>query len=831
MQPFARPRLDALFGKAAGHTLVSVVAPTGYGKTTAVSQYLKGCKEHAWIEIGTAHRDPRAYWAHLVQCLSAALPGLATALQALAFPETAEQMLAFSGLLAQQFEETGPYTLVHDDYALIIGSETEQFISRLVHNPLGKLCFVVISSAKTGLGFHFLKNGGSVFQISGEDLRFTPQEAQGYYRANGVELPGETFDSVYELTQGWPLPLVQFGAYYQRAATQGQTGAQLNFNLAVEVLKSEYYAPYSTPVRRLLVLLAMLDGFYMEMAIDLGEENGGAVHDMVSGNLLLHYNATERTYVFHPLYARYLAEMRMATQPEDAQAAFIRKAGTWLCQHGRALQAALLYGRHRLYAEQVRVIGEFPEIFATSPQADALMDQLEDLPEDFLQTSAHARYILAVISMVRQDTQKAGRLLGELEAQLSQSSLPEDQLLYGEVCVARGEMCKMRNDTGFVHYYKLADHCLPFGSRYQLLHRFYLRDSKIFSAGGPGGFERMEAAYHEAMPYMNRVMHGNFTGCDDIVSAERAYYTFDFAQAKMHAWQALLKTKQEGLPETMGYARYLLARTAMFTGKLEDFNEQLEAINRDISEKPNAPLFQYKDSIEGWMYFALREYGKIPAWIMDHEQVRSGGYWGPPVLLHANTLLATGQLQKVLAMADYAEHYSSQNGFFIWRAYTAILRALAHIENHAPEAALDAFYKAYRLTVEERVLTPFVEYASAMRRLVDLARKPGKYDFDPAWLDTVYTKCSSHAKRLARMAEAYARQHHLQPAAPPPLTKTELAILEEISLGLTRGEMADTHQLSENTVNTHIRNIFSKLGARNSAEAVRIAFTRGLLEV
>ena len=63
-----------------------------------------------------------------------------------------------------------------------------------------------------------------------------------------------------------------------------------------------------------------------------------------------------------------------------------------------------------------------------------------------------------------------------------------------------------------------------------------------------------------------------------------------------------------------------------------------------------------------------------------------------------------------------------------------------------------------------------------------------------------------------------------------PLTDRELEVLQLIADGLSRQEIATRLVLSLNTVKTHARNIFSKLGVKNQMQAVGKARVLGLLK-
>lgn len=64
----------------------------------------------------------------------------------------------------------------------------------------------------------------------------------------------------------------------------------------------------------------------------------------------------------------------------------------------------------------------------------------------------------------------------------------------------------------------------------------------------------------------------------------------------------------------------------------------------------------------------------------------------------------------------------------------------------------------------------------------------------------------------------------------PALTRREREVLKLIMQGMTDSDIATTLFISATTAESHRKNIRSKLGARNSAEIVRIAMERGLVQ-
>jgi DNA-binding NarL/FixJ family response regulator len=84
----------------------------------------------------------------------------------------------------------------------------------------------------------------------------------------------------------------------------------------------------------------------------------------------------------------------------------------------------------------------------------------------------------------------------------------------------------------------------------------------------------------------------------------------------------------------------------------------------------------------------------------------------------------------------------------------------------------------------------------------------------------------ARARGLARRTEAY--DHLKAPAVRAGLTARELEVLQLLADGLDQDSIARRLVVSPRTVGKHIEHILSKLPARSRAEAVAIAYQRGL---
>ena len=109
------------------------------------------------------------------------------------------------------------------------------------------------------------------------------------------------------------------------------------------------------------------------------------------------------------------------------------------------------------------------------------------------------------------------------------------------------------------------------------------------------------------------------------------------------------------------------------------------------------------------------------------------------------------------------------------------------------------------------------------------------YEHEPFRVAGLYWATVGSAQAILAVAEELRRTREgeltaeQRAALAPPLGGREREILTFLSNGRTNGEIAEKLHLSTYTVKDHASSLYRKLGARNRADAVRLAQELGLL--
>jgi LuxR family maltose regulon positive regulatory protein len=149
----------------------------------------------------------------------------------------------------------------------------------------------------------------------------------------------------------------------------------------------------------------------------------------------------------------------------------------------------------------------------------------------------------------------------------------------------------------------------------------------------------------------------------------------------------------------------------------------------------------------------------------------------------------------------------------LWDAQAWLLEAIARDALGDAAAARRALERALDLAKPERLLFPF---------LLDPA---------PGLLDRHRRLGTAHAALISEILAKGASGGRGGPAPrlTEPLSESEIRVLRYLPTKLSAPEIADQLYLSVNTVKTHMRHVYDKLGAHRRHEAVEQARALGLL--
>ncbi len=425
--------LERIWINSDGPRVLLVNAAAGYGKTTLLAQWAHLClaegRPVAWVTCGERHSDPAVLFVDVRDALALALqewsPGISARLMDLAIPTPESIDSVFDELVMVLDELTRSVVMVLDDLHAVQapGSDavTEAFavgLPRTVHLALG------MRSAPQPLRTT-LRLKERLIEVTAADLALTVEQVAEVVWEAGED-PTALAEVLHKQTEGWPAA-VRLGVMAARGGSLGEERAlPLTYDPAVsDYLTREILATLPAAAASLLRDTAVVSEMNPGLAASMsGRPDAGQILEQLFATqaLVRRIGTTEPWYVVHSLLRSHLiAELAAADVSGPARQHVA--AAQWLVDHDRpdrALAHAVAAGDRELIAGLLRTGGARLVVTGSSAVALESLDVVgaAHWDDDLLGLAALARVATG-------DLEGARRLLADVAVQYPASAAPQ----------------------------------------------------------------------------------------------------------------------------------------------------------------------------------------------------------------------------------------------------------------------------------------------------------------------------------------------------------------------------------------------------------------------
>jgi LuxR family maltose regulon positive regulatory protein len=843
-----RPALLAYLSRAAPGQLVLVSAPAGYGKTLVLSDWVRHTDTAtAWVTVDGDDDSPRL-WSALLGALDA-LPGFAgeSPLRGAGRFDTYVGPGDFVDHVVEAIEAVGvPLRLVLDDVNLLAGGAPLRDLARLVHRRPANLQLVLATRVDPAVSLSRLRLEGQVHELRADQLRFSLEDTGAMLRAAGLDLAPEQVDRLHDRTEGWAAGLRLAAIALRRTDDPARFISDFSGDerSMADYLTGELLAGFTPETLEFLRAVSICGQMSGGLAVRLTEhEDAARMLDDLSRETALIERQVSDTYRIHPLLRTYLAAVlerhrpalhrRLhataarwwvdAGEPEHALLhagqsgdeallrALLQRSGVVLLLRGQigAVRAALDLVRpeHRAADPWIALIAGLTHVDERAlPAVSAALSQARGAwPTD----------AVPGLRLLRTSVELLGRSVGLAAAESAvagadpDTAAPELRALFH---ASRGTAEFAPGGGGDV---ELAERDLDSSLRLARTHGFGFLEVQVLCsvaliAAARCQYDRMVGAAEEAIRAASR------QGRHPSAWTARASAVLGYADllagnpSSARRWAAIgLDTDGDRLPRETLYALRVVhgAARADEGDRAAGFGEiqGARATGSGMLWPPPVPAalacLEHRVAL---LHGNLAAAAEAVAWLE-----RRVGRVGEVILMEALGALAAGRPEVARTAVDpvVGESLPVLLPHTIVEALLVAAEAALRLEDvPAGTVALD---RALRLGQTLGVVRPFVLAGPRTRSL--LGGRPAARGTGP------------FAARLAS-----ARQAVLADASAP-LSERELTVLALLPSLLSAGEIAVELTVSVNTVKSHIRSIYTKLGASSRREAVQRAQERGLL--
>jgi len=794
--------------------------------------------------------------------------------------------------VSQGDREGRSYVLVLDDYQMIKEQSIHETLAFLLDHLPPQMHLGLATRIDPPLNIARLRVRGQVTELRADDLRFTPDEAASFLnQVMGLGLSQKDVAALEARTEGWIAGLQVAAMAMQGrddlsgfiAAFTGSHRYILSY-LVEEVLQRQ---PEHT--RTFLLQTAILDRLSGSLCDAVADQSDSqeTLELLEDTNLfIVPLDDERRWYRYHRLFSDVLcARLEREFEAHEIQTLH-RRASDWYDQHGFVLQGinhALDAQDHERAAQLIERHAE--EIFQRS-ELNTLLEWIRALPGELVEKCPALSMIYGWALLATGHADEAEQCMCNIERAVGatadvlasdnsdrRSLTPEALGALVEVTVLRISQAVSRFDIPLV--LELTQRVLPYvddDTRPYLYNRpADLRPVVIFdmalayefsaqvSAASQafadaaelsrerrnqfivlmamshlaqlqvlqGQLREAEKTYRQALQWGTEIAGPSspIVGFAHIGLGNLSYERneLDAALTRLQEGIALLKPwrNREGL--LAGYIG--LARAKRARG---DWSSAFEAVDAlaELCSTPEAQIML--PAVETFRASLLIEQGDLDAaqqWAGasglsadgDLVYLREG-----ETLVFARALIAQKKLNdatRLLARLLAAAQDGGRGGRVI---EVLALQAVALKAQGKQAEALAALERALALAEPEGYARVFIDQGEVMAALLS------QVDILPAYVGWLLAALESETQDDKRMTNL---SLVLRPSSSlvEPLSERELELLRLIAAGMTNRAIAESLTVSVNTVKTHARNIYGKLGVRNRTQAAARARELGLI--
>jgi LuxR family maltose regulon positive regulatory protein len=809
-----------------------------------------------------------------------------TSLKALHSPQPPPAESVLIALVNEVSELPGPLLLVLDDYHAIDSTAVDNAVTFLLEHLPPQLHVVISTRQDPNLPIARLRGRGQLIEVRASDLRFTPEEAAEYLNSvMGLALSASDIAALERRTEGWIAGL-QLAALSIRGHVDASAFISAfagDDRYVADYLVGEVLGRQPDDVRSFLLQTAVLDRMNGPLCdAVIGQENSNArLEALERGNFfVVPLDDKRHWYRYHHLFAEVLRAYLAEEQP-DALFALHRRASAWYERNGSPPDAI----RRSLAAEDFEHAAELVELAAPdmhrSRQEVTLLAWLRALPEDMFDhrpvlNAMYAGTLLSngVLDGVEDRLRHAERCLDASDAA---AGLPtpsaamavvnkvELRRMPAQIAVWRAGIAQLlgRTDETVRHARRALelvgedDDGLVRGAASALIG---------LAAWAGGDLESAYEMYAAAISRLHRV--GNVA---DVIGCSITLADIRITQGRLREAMAIYRRGLElatgqGGPILRGAADMLVGMSELHRqlGDLGAARRQLVR-SEELGDAAGLPQNPYRRRVAmAGIREAHAELDGAVELLDEAERVFTSDF-SPDVRpiaamrariwiqqgkldaarawAHDHGLSTRGDLSYVreyehltlarLLVAEYMSErqepsgreamqllerllYAAQEGGRTANVIEVLVQqALAHQASGNSNAALASLERALTLAEPEGYVRIFVGEGEPIFALLEAVAKRGT--------------ASRYARQLLNAVDSGADMTQVKQPLVDPLSERELEVLRLLRTDLDGPEIARKLIVSLNTMRSHTKNIYSKLGVNNRRAAVRRAEELDLL--
>jgi LuxR family transcriptional regulator, maltose regulon positive regulatory protein len=818
----------------------------------------------AVVQVRRDQQDTQQFWLAVLNAIRQSSGPPAEGEQLAATPDFNQEAIA-DRARSELAEHSNRTFLIIDDLHELTSPEALTQLTRLLETLPQHVHAILATRRDLPLRLHKLRLAGELADIRAADLRFTERETHQFLDASGIGLSEAGVARLHQRAEGWAAGLRLAAMSLVSSPDPERFVAEFSGSsrTVAEYLLAEMLDCQPPGVQQLLLRTALLDRVNGELA-DLLTGHPGSERmllDLEDANAFVVSLDPARTWFrYHHLFADLLRLELRRRLPEELPALH-RLAAQWLIEHGEIVDAIRHTQAAGDWSGAARLLADHSFSLTLDGQAQTIESLLRGFPPGAVTEGPDIPLARATSDLAQGRLDEAAAHLTVAETAITPT--PSDRKHRLEVAIAALKLSLARKRghlAGVVEQVRFlaspitghSDDEIALDSDLRAVALMNLGIVEAWSLGNRDSQlhlqEGADLARKIGRPYLEVACLAELAFASKIepFATTRQRCREAIALAEQHGW---------GAEPVISPALVNLAGALIWTGEFDEGDYWLQRAARALETDTGPPMRLVLHIGTGMLLSgrhrqrgALAEYsaaedlqtqlqgshtlaGQLTGWrlatqarlgqlsearaslaALDAEPAGSGEIGNARAVI----CLAEGNPAAALAaVQDVLDGIAPVIGY-VTLVEANLLAALAHRELGDHRAATAATECALALAEADRLVLPF-----AMTGSLDLLEAMPRHETAHAALLTDILDVMRGSSLAAVNQPSLAEIEQLSPS--------ELRVLRYLPTNLSRPQIASELSVSVNTVNTHIRNIYTKLQAQDRSAAVRRAREMRLL--
>jgi LuxR family maltose regulon positive regulatory protein len=831
-QLVSRPGLLHKLDEGLHAKLTLISAQAGYGKTTALSEWVKQCScLTAWVSLDKQDNDWVQFWSYVIASIEESVPQFGNRVRLLLGKGSLSSWEPFiKAFLNELAALPSELVIVLDDYHFIeLPAIHGSLVDLLEHLP-AHIHLYIASRTDLAIPTARLLAKGELHRIVVQDLQFQLNEGLDFFREfTDLRITKEQVRELLHQTEGWVsgLQLAAISLKRSNDITQSIDQFSGHQHHISDYLLNEVFGHLPESERTFLLQTSILS----RMSSSLCEAVTGQVNSQERLERLEQLNLfiiplddQGNWYRYHHLLSDFLQQLLLGADSTGWLQAHIR-AAHWLESHGSEEEAVEHYLAGKQDADAVRLM-EKNLLTLVQSKSVVLKRWLSVLPEQsFAEKPMLEMFYFAVLLGV-----------GEWETAFQRLEQAKDRFQTLQTSLAAETRNQIMGNLYFfcaVKAYLLKD--LQLMSDYFKLVEQYMPEGSFFQTMGRNRYQGYDA-FDDHLTYIND-LHAADVFLQRWIQTwmkkrEYPFVGFLYAsysqlllewnrleEAELYVNQALERKDVQPFARILIRIMISASRIQQSKGNFHQASVLLEQLKKRIAS-PDYALFlleidaqQASLSLHNGLTDDAREWMQRCG-LLHTDDVSLNRATEHLVL--ARVLAACDRMEDAMLLLEQLYRLFCNEDRLRGRIKVLILQSITLQKLGQQEAALDKLEMALHLGESQGYIRSFVDEGHTMAELltVYLQARQDKRLRNSTVVSAAYVEQLLQAMNAAPEADR-------NPKAI--LTEQETRLLLLINEGMSNREIALHLLITGDTVKKHIKNVYKKLGVNDRVQALQRA--------